>query len=83
MSMSEWTPESVRQYERAIKASRRQRASRVQRKEQWLNDFIDGKPVKQFDEFVAHNAEGQGCRASRHTLDPLVGASVSGGGNAP
>jgi hypothetical protein len=23
------------------------------------------------------NAEGQGCRASRHTLDPLVGASGS------
>ena len=26
------------------------------------------------------NAEGQGCRASRHTLDPLVGRSDSPGG---
>ena len=26
------------------------------------------------------NAEGQGCRASRHTLDPLVRHSDSGGG---
>jgi hypothetical protein len=24
------------------------------------------------------NAEGQGCRASRHALDPLVGSSVGG-----
>ena len=56
MSMSEWTPEGVRQYKRAIKASRRQEAARAKRREQWLNDFIDGKPVKQFDEFVAHNS---------------------------
>ena len=28
-----------------------------------------------YDEILTHNAEGQGCRASRHTLDPLVGAS--------
>ena len=56
MSMSEWTPEGVRQYEQAIKASRRQKVAQDKRKEQWLNDFIDGKPVKQFDEFVAHNA---------------------------
>ena len=53
MSMSEWTPESVRQYERAIKASRRHAVAQAKRKEQWLNDFIAGKPVKQFDEFVA------------------------------
>jgi len=28
---------------------------------------------------VPANAEGQGCRASRHTLDPLVRPSESGG----
>jgi len=55
MSMSEWMPDGVRQYERAIKASLRQKAAMAKRKEQWLNDFIDGKPVKQFDEFVAQN----------------------------
>lgn len=26
-----------------------------------------------------HSTEGQGCRASRHTLDPLVRPSESGG----
>jgi len=29
------------------------------------------------DEWGTANSEGQGCRASRHTLDPLVGASGS------
>jgi hypothetical protein len=50
--MSEWTPESIRQYERAIEASRKQKAAQAKRREKWLNDFIDGKPVKQFDEYV-------------------------------
>jgi site-specific DNA-methyltransferase (adenine-specific) len=31
-------------------------------------------------DFGTANAEGQGCRASRHTLDPLVRHSDSGGG---
>lgn len=52
MSNSEWTPESIRQYERAIKLSEQQQKRKSDRIEKWLNDFIDGKPVKQFDEFI-------------------------------
>ena len=52
MSMDEWTPESIRAYELAIKASVQQKKMKAEKKEQWLNDFIDGKPVKQFDEFI-------------------------------
>ena len=59
MSMSEWTPEAIRQYARAIKASRKQKADRAKRRDKWMNDFIDGKPVKQFDEYVAHNDQAQ------------------------
>lgn len=32
-----------------------------------------------YEEDDSSNAEGQGCRASRHTLDPLVRHSDSGG----
>lgn len=50
--MSEWTPESIRQYKRAIKAAQKQKAQQSKRRDKWLNDFIDGKPVKQFDKYV-------------------------------
>ena len=50
--MSEWTPESIRLYERAIRKSRKQEVAQAKRRDKWLNDFIDGKPVKQFDEYV-------------------------------
>ena len=52
MSMDEWTPEGIRAYERAIRMSEQQKKRKSDRKEQWLNDFIDGRPVEQFDEFI-------------------------------
>ena len=35
--------------------------------------------MDELETIISQNAEGQGCRASRHTLDPLVRPSESGG----
>ena len=40
-----------------------------------IEDFMREKRLR---EQRTPNAEGQGCRASRHTLDPLVGSLNSG-----
>jgi len=48
--------------------------------EVWVR-FDDGEARRYLDHGLdadTSNAEGQGCRASRHTLDPLVG-SLNGG----
>jgi hypothetical protein len=47
-----WTPEDIANYERAIRKAHEQREQQAERKDKWLNDFIDGKPVKQFDNNV-------------------------------
>lgn len=46
MSMDEWTPEGVKDYSKAIKAAERQEQKKAQRKEKWLNDFIDGQDMR-------------------------------------
>ena len=50
--MNEWDNDSIKAYARAIKKAEQQNKEITKRKEQWLNDFIDGKPVKQFDKFI-------------------------------
>lgn len=52
MSMSEWTNGDVRRYENAINASHKQKRTMATRTRKWLDHFIDGTPVQQFDKFV-------------------------------
>lgn len=45
---NEWTPKDISRYKRAIKASHKIKIIRAKKRERWLNNFIDGKPVEQF-----------------------------------
>ncbi len=57
--LSHWTPEEISAYEWAIKKAEEQKVKQMRRKEQWLNNFIDGKDMRghQFDQFVYGTGE--------------------------
>lgn len=48
--------ENIKQYGQIIKTSRKIKLMQAYKRDKWFNDFIDGKPVKQFDKFV-HSVE--------------------------
>ena len=54
MSIDEWTQEGIRSYELAIAEGDGQKAAQEKRREQWLNNFIDGHDMRgmPFDEFI-------------------------------
>jgi len=52
MGLEYWDSEAIRQYARAIKTSEKIEKERAKRREKWLNNFINGKPVKQFEEYI-------------------------------
>jgi len=52
MSMEEWNSESIKTYAKIIKKYNKQVKVIEELKDKWLNDFIDGKSVMQFDKFV-------------------------------
>jgi len=58
--MEKWTPEEIRQYSASIKSAEKQNAEKAFRKNKWMDDFLDGKEVKQYDEFVnQYNPKGK------------------------
>jgi len=52
--MEKWTPAEIKQYSDSIKAARRQRSEQARRKNKWMDDFLAGKEVPQYDKITKH-----------------------------
>ena len=55
--MEHWEPKDIRQYSASIKVAEKQNTEIARRKNEWMDDFLAGKEVPQYDKFVQGGAE--------------------------